>query len=132
MCLECTFFLSSAKILLMNELPTIPEQAPVHSLQETLLGEILANQQNILENQKTLLRAERNRRLWGIIKVVVIAILIIGPLLFLPAMMSSMMGGISPDIAPELSVNNAGSLTSESFLENIKGLMQLLKGEELM
>ncbi len=127
MCPKCTFFLESAKILLMNENFPISEEVSVATEQETLLAEILVNQQKILENQRLLLRAERNRRIWGIAKTVILAVLIFAPLFFLPAMISSMMGGMIPDVG-SLSEGglSLGGINLDAILGNTAALEELL------
>ncbi len=106
----------------MNEIPAVPENFTGVSSQEVLLGEVLENQQKILENQKKLLSAERNRRIWGIIKMIVLAILIIVPLFFLPAMISSMMGGSGGS-------DSLGGMNLQAILGNPDALEQLLMGQ---
>ena len=86
----------------MSEILAVPENVTSTPSPEALLGEILANQQQILENQKKLLSAERSRRMWGIIKIIVIAVLIIVPLFFLPAMIGGLLG--DPEIMKELGI----------------------------
>lgn len=99
----------------MSEIPAVPENVTVVSSPEVLLGEVLANQQQILENQKILLKAEKNRRMWGIVKIVVIAILVLVPLFLLPMMLSSMMGG-----------GSSGGMSLDAILGNPDALEQLL------
>jgi len=114
----------------MSEIPAVPENVTSMPSAEALLGEVLSNQQQMLENQKKLLSAERSRRIWGIVKMIVIAILIIGPLLFLPAMISSMMGGMLPDLGGAQSGGSSlGGLNLEAILGNPAALEELLMGQ---
>ena len=118
-------FPESAKIFLMNEIPMVPENVTVSASPEALLGQILANQQLILENQNILLKSDKNRKIWGIIKIIFIALLVLVPLFFLPAMMSSMMGGMLPDGGG----NSLGGMNLDAILGNPDALEQLLMGQ---
>jgi len=114
----------------MSEIPAVPENVTSTPSPEAFLGEILANQQQILENQKKLLSAERSRRIWGIVKIIVIGILIVGPLLFLPAMINSMMGGMLPDLGGVQSGGSSlGGLNLEALLGNPAAIEELLMGQ---
>lgn len=114
MCLKCTFFLTSAKILLMNEIP-VTSEVPLENISDkNLLEQVLINQETILKNQAVLLKAERNRRIWGIVKIVIILLLILVPLLLLPIMLGSMMGGLG------------GGMNLDAILGNPDALEQLL------
>ena len=87
-----------------------------------LLTQVLTNQEQILKNQAILLKAERNRRIWGIVRMVVILLLIILPLFFLPMMMNSMLGEMLPGSA-------GGGFNLDAILGNPDALEQLLMGQ---
>ena len=99
----------------MNEIPPTPvapvQAPPVIAQEAVLLSEILVNQHEILRNQKVLMDSDKNRRMWGIIKMVIIAVLVIAPLFFIPAMIDSMMGELMPGAAG----NNASALEGINF-----------------
>ena len=122
-------FPKSAKIFLMNEIFSNSENASLSTSQE-LLAEILINQQKILENQRILLKSDKNRKIWGIIKIIFIAFLILVPLFFLPAMISSMMGGMFPGGNVSSGVGSSlGGLNLDAILGNPDALEQLLMGQ---
>jgi uncharacterized membrane protein YdjX (TVP38/TMEM64 family) len=114
----------------MNEIPMVPENVTVSASPEALLGQILANQQLILENQNILLRSDKNRKIWGIIKIVFIALLVLVPLFFLPAIISSMMGGMLSGVGG-FSGGGAslGGMNLDAILGNPDALEQLLMGQ---
>lgn len=117
MWLKCTFFLSSAKILLMNEIPVIPTSGAEVLSHDDLLQKVLENQDILLKNQSILLKAERNRRIWGIIRIVIILLLVVVPIFLLPMMMNSVMGGLG------------GGMNLDAILGNPAALEELLMGQ---
>ena len=102
----------------MSELPSVSEQTASSASSVDFLRQILANQEQILKNQSVLLRAERNRRIWGIIKIVVIVLLVLLPLFLLPMMLGSMMGGALG--------GSSGGMSLDAILGNPDALEQLL------
>jgi hypothetical protein len=105
----------------MSEFSSVSEQTFVSSSQTSFLQQILTNQEQILKNQSVLLRAERNRRIWGIVKIVFIVLLVLVPLFLLPIMLSSMMGGAIG--------GSSGGMSLDAILGNPDALEQLLMGQ---
>lgn len=65
----------------------------------SLLTEIAADQKVIVAQNKKLLRIERNKRIWGIVKWIVILVIVILPLLLLPLILNSLMGNMTEMIS---------------------------------
>lgn len=105
----------------MNEFSSDSETVLTPLSDTDRLEQILENQQLILSNQKQLLKAERNRHMWGIIKIIFIALLVLVPLFLLPMMMSSMTEGILGD--------TSGGMNLDAILGNPDALEQLLMGQ---
>ncbi len=90
-----------------------------------IFAKILTNQQQIINNQTILLKAERNRRIWGIVKTILVAIIIIVPLFFLPKIMSLMMG----EMMPEINNSIGGGFNLDAILGNSDVIEALLSGQ---
>lgn len=106
----------------MNEILPTSESIQKDISSNVLLMQVLGNQEKIIKNQVILLKAERNRRIWGIVRIVVILLLIILPLLFLPMMMNSMLGDVLPN-------GSAAGFNLDAILGNPDALEQLLMGQ---
>lgn len=95
-CLENSF--KAAIIDLMEEQipPTSPSTPPKSKEDQIieLLSSISADQQIIREQNETMLQNEKNKKIWGIVKWVVIIGLFFFSMWSLPAMISSMVGNL--------------------------------------
>jgi hypothetical protein len=111
----------------MSELSILSEHE-VPNLEQGILTDILANQQQILNNQNILLKAERNRRIWGIVKMIFLVIIIIVPIFFIPMIMSLMMGEMMPGMN-DLVGGNMGGFNLDAILGNSDVIESLLSGQ---
>jgi predicted nucleic acid-binding Zn ribbon protein len=96
---------------------------------EGFLGAIMSNQEIIIEQNKEMLSANRNRKIWAIAKAVLLFLLVVVPMFFLPQILSSMTEQITSNmdmggLAENLSKSGGSELNID--MEKISELERLL------